>query len=647
LNAVSELSPTHDPTGHHASWRRLSFAAGGLPEWLPRTALADTFSRELLVVAAESANASSGHGGSAALLSRLLDAGFFQRADSDAVPFDGGLCLRPEVRRAMLAELDRDERGVALIREEMLRAGLRQPESGLGVQLAVWADEAGDWASLEQIWILHRSGGLVPDARSRAIYASVPSDRRAERPGLSYAAALASAYDASAGRVDLDQMTTALIRDGRTLHVRWMDHATAEAKVLAGTMWMMARATIEDAEQDQSSGGPAGTAMQLGRLVQEASLAGGRLSARALTFYHSTASLLALVVATSSSASGNTQYFLMGDAFLARHASHDCEVAGWIEPGFHLAWADAATRRLDREEAERQLRLHEIEGANSQWFNNQPVHALIRSTAASIWHNPQHALAEFDSIVSDSSVGADLSTAWGRVLLRSRAELLLRIGAVARAERIVEDLLANATDAVSAVPAARLLLAVGDFQEAVAKADEGIFTLQLSLADRAHLYALKAAALHLSGAPADQVSHAAAAACVVCEQAATLLPFAMLPELARLTLIAGHDRHHESVECFVSRARRRGAFEGLQAGGQTRSAAIKLTRREEVLLPLLATSATVQEIADQQFVSVNTVRKQVVSLREKVGSSSRSELIRRARELGLLPTPGRRHNDTP
>ncbi len=73
----------------------------------------------------------------------------------------------------------------------------------------------------------------------------------------------------------------------------------------------------------------------------------------------------------------------------------------------------------------------------------------------------------------------------------------------------------------------------------------------------------------------------------------------------------------------------------------TAQVVVRLTRREEVLLPLLATTATVQEIADQQFVSVNTVRKQVVSMREKLGVGSRGELIRRAHELGLLSvSPG-------
>ena len=64
---------------------------------------------------------------------------------------------------------------------------------------------------------------------------------------------------------------------------------------------------------------------------------------------------------------------------------------------------------------------------------------------------------------------------------------------------------------------------------------------------------------------------------------------------------------------------------------------LHLTEREAVLLPMLATDMPVPEIARQLQVSVNTVRKQVVTLREKFGATSRPELIRRARAYGALP----------
>jgi len=81
---------------------------------------------------------------------------------------------------------------------------------------------------------------------------------------------------------------------------------------------------------------------------------------------------------------------------------------------------------------------------------------------------------------------------------------------------------------------------------------------------------------------------------------------------------------------------RRGAFDRLRDGPQALVPHLRLTRREEVLRPLLATAATAQEIADQQYVSVNTVRKQVVTLRQKFAASSRDDLVRRAHEAGLL-----------
>jgi LuxR family maltose regulon positive regulatory protein len=306
----------------------------------------------------------------------------------------------------------------------------------------------------------------------------------------------------------------------------------------------------------------------------------------------------------------------------------------------HLARADAATRSLDKEGTLHEVKLHELEGSANRWFNTDTMSARVLSTASILWSDPERGLALIDSIADDAGFEASHETPWGPLLIRARAELLVKLGALSRAEPLVVDLLANRDVSASAVPAVRFSLCSGDFDQAVAKADEVIFSPELSLADRAHLYALKAAALQLAGASADQVARAATAACVVCEQASTLVPFAMLPAAVRSILLAQHDQHHGG-ECYITRARERRAFEGLWDFGAQAPVAVRLTRREEVLLPLLATSATIREIANQQFVSVNTVRKQVVSLRKKLGTSSRGELVRRAHELGLLPAYAR------
>jgi LuxR family maltose regulon positive regulatory protein len=53
------------------------------------------------------------------------------------------------------------------------------------------------------------------------------------------------------------------------------------------------------------------------------------------------------------------------------------------------------------------------------------------------------------------------------------------------------------------------------------------------------------------------------------------------------------------------------------------------------LLPLLSTHLSFREIGERLFVSSHTVKTQVYSAYRKLGVSSRSEAVARARELGL------------
>ena len=61
-----------------------------------------------------------------------------------------------------------------------------------------------------------------------------------------------------------------------------------------------------------------------------------------------------------------------------------------------------------------------------------------------------------------------------------------------------------------------------------------------------------------------------------------------------------------------------------------------LTAAELRVLPLLATHLTAPEMAAELFVSVHTVKSQQASLYRKLGTSTRSQAIARARQLGLL-----------
>jgi LuxR family transcriptional regulator, maltose regulon positive regulatory protein len=64
-----------------------------------------------------------------------------------------------------------------------------------------------------------------------------------------------------------------------------------------------------------------------------------------------------------------------------------------------------------------------------------------------------------------------------------------------------------------------------------------------------------------------------------------------------------------------------------------------LTDRELVILRLLATKLSQQEIAQELYVSVNTVRTHIQGIYRKLGAASRQEAIASARGHGLLPDP--------
>jgi DNA-binding NarL/FixJ family response regulator len=632
---------------------------------LPRIALADVVTRELLIVGEESSGATCIPGGCTALLAALEAGGAFIERQSDA--FLGQYRLRPEVRTAMRAELRVDDPDLDRTRRALLRGGLARHYPTLAVQLANWAFECRDWVILEHLWGTYSAGVLLADPRVRFAYAEAPEEQRSRLPGLTYGSALAAAFNPTTGNLDLDVMATALIRDGRSLHALWKQNPTAESKVSAGTLWMLAQATIPEALGDPNLDGSAITSAEVLAAAREASAGGDSVTSKTLTFFHATASMVAflrtdwararreaelamilsdcafagflacLMVAMSSGASGNTQYFGIAEKYLALHAQHQCRVATWIEPAFHLSWAEDAVRTLDQRLADRHLRMHEVEGAATRWFNVQPMHALVTAMYGILWDDPERALARFDSLVADGAIPFDGGEPWAALLLRWRAELLMAMGELHRADQLLVGLVDHSAAAVTAVPSARLQLWAGDYGRAIAKADEGIFSLELSLADRAHLYAIKSAALLLSDAGDDLVGAAAMGACVVSEQARTLVPFAMLPSDVRRRLLDEHRSHHPVEDCPLVAADRRGAFDALPHGRTpTATPPVRLTRREAVLLPLLATPATVQEIADQQYVSVNTVRKQVVALREKFGVSTRTELIRKAHDAGLL-----------
>ena len=72
-------------------------------------------------------------------------------------------------------------------------------------------------------------------------------------------------------------------------------------------------------------------------------------------------------------------------------------------------------------------------------------------------------------------------------------------------------------------------------------------------------------------------------------------------------------------------------------GNPKAQAALGLSERELMVLHELAAGHANKEIAARLHISPNTVKTHVARLFEKLGARRRTEAIRRARELGILP----------
>jgi len=166
--------------------------------------------------------------------------------------------------------------------------------------------------------------------------------------------------------------------------------------------------------------------------------------------------------------------------------------------------------------------------------------------------------------------------------------------------------------------------------------ESGVYDPTIHLPDRARLFAIKSAALLLAGAETEVVRPALHSACILATESADALPFVFLPADLRAGLLDLHDRHGHSTKCLLNDTELRTRLAEVRANFGSSAPLVRLTPREQVLLPLLATSATAEEIARRLQVSVNTVRKQVVTLREKLAAPDRGTLIAKAYELGLL-----------
>lgn len=534
------------------------------------------------------------------------------------------------------------------------------PDPGLVADAVGWAVLLEAWPSLGAMWLSH----LLPDGSWRhplvvSAIAMVPPQARVAAPILTVARAMSRAHQfgpSARGR----QIASELVADGLSLHSNWRQAPSIDATVVGAALWMLARRIAPGVQPSVSLDLTWAAQEEAAGLIDRERGRGNGPSAQAEALFRATSAQIALARGDLCQAAFEADYAAVLDPATAKATARGTgdlarELAGcesgldWrpavptpcpseaIPPGLavrdstsaFLASALQALRELDRVACDEALRgLGTLAPGATQWT----VVLYVQAIRAALWGDPASALTSFDAAMgSHAMVSVEQHERLGSAMLRrARLALLDRLGASAVAKAAVPSVPGEWRWAAEA----QSLLWAGECDAARRAADRGLFDPATVQRDRLILRVVRAAATALDPTVADgaqeQLAIEIVGECLTC---GALLPLALLPASARellLGLYRGGADLASDVEDLLAR------FERLNAIGGYVAAPIRLTRREKVLLPLLASDDAVPEIAAGLHVSPHTVRKQVVSLRKKFGAKNRTELVRLARDSGAL-----------
>ncbi|GAB3398011.1 hypothetical protein GCM10027515_02800 [Schumannella luteola] len=134
------------------------------------------------------------------------------------------------------------------------------------------------------------------------------------------------------------------------------------------------------------------------------------------------------------------------------------------------------------------------------------------------------------------------------------------------------------------------------------------------------------------------------------QRTGTRSPLVMVPPLMLRELMNQAAARRQSPEIATLVERIRSAVDArLTAAGDEGGMLAPLTSRETIVLDQLRQGKTVATIAQELFVSGNTMKTHLRNIYRKLGVGSRGEAVRKAQTLGLYVTPGspRGHSASP
>jgi len=293
-----------------------------------------------------------------------------------------------------------------------------------------------------------------------------------------------------------------------------------------------------------------------------------------------------------------------------------------IDAGARLAAALLALDTLDPEGCH-----HELSplGDGSTPHELWPYVAYVEAQYGLHYGDPLTALSMLDAAQAAHHPDLARGEAARILLARARADLLMAAGKGEHAHSLLAAQ-GSDPDPVVAVASARLSLLAGDPGTARRIAANLLWKETTDNRGRLELLLIDATASHRmnDGAGAAELTRQALA---LYRQTNLLRPFTTLSEADRDALFCTAGQALEAHEMDAVRQHTSPFPDSISL--------TQLTPREQLLATALATTASRQEIADQLYVSVNTIRKQLGTLYRKLGVSTRDEALTRLAQLGL------------
>jgi LuxR family maltose regulon positive regulatory protein len=296
-----------------------------------------------------------------------------------------------------------------------------------------------------------------------------------------------------------------------------------------------------------------------------------------------------------------------------------------ISIGAHVAAGLLALDRLDIAQVRSELdHLAECSAPVELW----PYVAYLYAQHALHSGNALGALAHLDELQAAND-GEQANKGAAVVLMtRARADLLIACGRGEKAKRLIEA--QGIARPMNRVPAARIRLLSrrdgpgGDL-------DPLTWDPATSVRDRVEMLLLGAVSALREG-DTRNAERLVNQALDLHNETGVLRPFAAIAHSDLVRLLELADRDLEADEA-ADLARRAPVYpENLVL--------VELSRHEQAVLEALATTGSRQAIADSLFVSLNTVKTQLASIHQKLGTATREETLSKAREHELLPPEG-------